>query len=338
MLKAKSVICHEFGKPEDVLYVVNRRVDPPADGEVLVRMLMSPINPSDLIPIRGSYSHRISLPMVPGYEGVGVVEEVGPSVSQNLLGKRVLPLRGDGTWQDFVKVPSEWLVPIPRSINDQTAAQLYINPLTALVICQEVLGLGPKDVLLLNAAGSAIGRIFAQLSMIFGFQFIAVTRNSNDTQELLQLGAAHVIDTSCSSLKESIMELTSGCGVTAAIDSIGGTEGTQLVDCLQPNGNYLAIGLLSGIPIQWQEVSKRTAVNVKIFHLRHWNKQVSPYDWQEKFHQIMNFVKEQRLKITMPEIYFDLLNVREAVVEAESPNRKGKKIFLKMGNEDGSDE
>ena len=76
---------------------------------------------------------------------------------------------------------------------------------------------------------------------------------------------------------------------------------------------------------------------LKLFHLRHWNKQVSPYDWQEKFHQIMNFVKEQRLKITMPEIYFDLLNVREAVVEAESPNRKGKKVFLKMGHEDGSE-
>ena len=51
----------------------------------------------------GSYAHRISLPTIPGYEGVGIVEDVGTYVSQDLIGKRVLPLRGEGTWQEIVK-------------------------------------------------------------------------------------------------------------------------------------------------------------------------------------------------------------------------------------------
>src|SRR5690625_617952 len=122
-------------------------------------MLARPINPSDLIPIRGSYSHRISLPNIPGYEGVGIVEDVGAFVSQNLIGKRVLPLRGEGTWQEYVKTSAELAVSIPNSIDDFTASQMYINPITAWVVCTEVLKLRPNDVLLVNACGSSIGQI-----------------------------------------------------------------------------------------------------------------------------------------------------------------------------------
>jgi NADPH:quinone reductase-like Zn-dependent oxidoreductase len=75
----------EFGIPQNVLRVENKKIESPRRGEVLVRMIVRPINPSDLTPITGAYSHRISLPGIPGYEGVGIVEEVGTSVSQELI-------------------------------------------------------------------------------------------------------------------------------------------------------------------------------------------------------------------------------------------------------------
>lgn len=80
-MDAKCIKFYEFGSPIEVLRVESKSVQPPKDKEVLVRMLARPINPSDLIPIRGTYSHRISLPCIPGYEGVGIVEDVGPLVS-----------------------------------------------------------------------------------------------------------------------------------------------------------------------------------------------------------------------------------------------------------------
>src|SRR5699024_12205315 len=98
-------------------------------------MLARSINPSDLIPIRGSYSHRISLPTIPGYEGVGIVEDVGASVSPKLIGKRVLPLRGEGTWQEYVKTSADLAVSIPDFIDDFKAAQMYIIPIKAMVVC-----------------------------------------------------------------------------------------------------------------------------------------------------------------------------------------------------------
>src|SRR5699024_6368436 len=235
-LKAKCLKFTEFGNPQEVLKVVDKDIHPPKENEVLVRMVAGPINPSDLIPIRGAYSHRISLPNIPGYEGVGIVEDVGSLVSKSLVGKRVLPLRGEGTWQEFVKTSAEYTVTIPDSIDDFTAAQMYINPITAWVICTEELGLRPDDFLLVNACGSSIGHLFAQLSKVLGFQLIAITRNDKYSKDLLRFGASYVINTSVDPLHETVMDLTGGVGAKAAIDSIGGSAGNDLAFCVRPEG------------------------------------------------------------------------------------------------------
>ncbi len=184
-------------------------------------------------------------------------------------------MRGEGTWQEYVKTSAELAIPIPDSIDDFTASQVYINPITAWVVCTEVLKLRPNDVLLVNACGSSIGHIFAQLSKVLGFQLITVTRNSKYTDDLLHLGASYVIDTSKAFLYGTVMELTNGMGADAAVDSVGGSSGNDLAFCVRPNGNFLTIGLLSGIQVNWANIVNKAKVNANIFHLRHWNKRVS---------------------------------------------------------------
>ena len=76
-MHGKHIQFHKFGNPKDVLQVEYKNIEPLKENEVLVRMLVRPINPSDLIPITGAYAHRIPLPNIPGYEGVGIVEDVG---------------------------------------------------------------------------------------------------------------------------------------------------------------------------------------------------------------------------------------------------------------------
>ncbi|MBS4212764.1 zinc-dependent alcohol dehydrogenase family protein [Neobacillus rhizophilus] len=327
-MDVKCIKFYEFGSPIDVLRVESKSIQPPKDHEVLVRMLARPINPSDLIPIRGAYSHRISLPTIPGYEGVGIVEDVGPLVSHHFIGQRVLPLRGEGTWQEYVKTSSEFAVPIPDLIDDFTAAQMYINPITAWVVCTEVLKLKPNDVLLVNACGSAIGHIFAQLSKVLGFRLIAVTRNNKYTEELLELGASYVIDTSKNCLNEVVMELTNGMGAEAAIDSVGGSDGNELANCVQPNGNFLTIGLLSGIQVNWAEIIKKAKVNANMFHLRNWNKNVSADKWQETFNHIINLISDTKLRLMTVDSQYDLLNIKRAIVAVESSKMTKGKVFL----------
>ena len=327
-MDAKCIKFYEFGSPNDVLKVEYKGIEPPKDNEVLVRMLARPINPSDLIPIRGSYSHRISLPTIPGYEGVGIVEDVGPLVSHHLIGKRVLPLRGEGTWQEFVKTSAEFTVPIPDSIDDFTASQMYINPITAWVVCTEVLKLRPNDVLLVNACGSSIGHIFAQLSKILGFRLIAVTRNKKYTEELLHLGASYVIDTSKASLYETVMELTNGMGADAAIDSVGGSSGNDLAFSVHPNGNFITIGLLSGKQVNWADIVNKAKVNANIFHLRNWNKNVSADKWQETFNHLIRLVADKKLRLMMVDSRYDLSDVKKAVDVVESSKITKGKVFL----------
>lgn len=325
-LKAKCLKLYEFGNPHEVLRIENKTITPPQGQEILVRMLARPINPSDLIPIWGKYAHRITLPTVPGYEGVGIVEDVGPLISSKLIGQRVLPLRGEGTWQEMVKTQADFAVAIPSTMDHFTAAQMYINPITAFVTCTEVLKLQSNDVLVVNACGSAIGHIYAQFAELLGFQLIAVTRSHQHTDELQRLGARFVIDTSKMPLHETIMALTNGRGADAAIDSIGGEAGNQLAYCVKPGGKFLAIGLLSGIQVNWTNIVREAKVQAMMFHLRHWQRQTPIEKWQQTMQQLVNMVHTDSLKMMQVQDHFPLVNIHQAIAAVEATN-KGK-IFL----------
>lgn len=327
-MHVKQITYNEFGNPPDVLKFGDKRIQAPRAHEVLVRMIARPINPSDVIPIRGSYAHRISLPHVPGYEGVGIIADVGSSVAPNLIGTRVLPLRGEGTWQEYVRTAAALAVPVPDSVDDFMAAQLYINPLTAFVVCTEVLRLRRGDVLVVNACGSSIGRIFAQLAKVLGFRLIAVTRHSNDTEWLLQNGAAHVIDTSAEQLYASVMDATNGRGVDAAVDSIGGSASEALAFCVRPRGRFLSIGLLSGVAVDWGRIMTEANVHASLFHLRHWNKRASAERWQARFRQLIRLVREHRLQLMPVRATYGLDDVKQAVVAAESSGMPKGKVML----------
>lgn len=291
-------------------------------------MRLSPINPSDLIPIRGAYRHRIQLPAIPGYEGVGIIEEIGSSVSTELLGKRVLPLRGEGTWQQYVKTLAKFAIAVPDDIDNETASQMYINPITAWLICTEELRLKSDDVLVVNACGSAIGRVFAQLSKLLGYRLIAVVRNDSSTEELLSLGAWAVVNTSKTPILHTVTELTHGMGATAGIDSIGGEDGQQLIECLRPNGIVLNIGLLSGVSLNWEQISRDYRhVTVKPYWLRRWTEGVSDTRWHQVFHDVFTLVQNRQLLIHPARSRFSLQRYQSALREGELNGHKGKVLF-----------
>src|SRR5699024_12035638 len=83
------------------------------DDKVIVKKLDAPINPSDIIPVTEAYKHRITLPKVAGYEGVGEIILAGAK-KKHWLGKRVLQLRKQGTWQKFIKSNPKWFVEVPE--------------------------------------------------------------------------------------------------------------------------------------------------------------------------------------------------------------------------------
>ncbi|MCQ6557548.1 zinc-dependent alcohol dehydrogenase family protein [Paenibacillus mendelii] len=318
---------HRFGEPTEVLRIESRDLPNLNAGEIRVRMKARSINPSDLIPIRGAYPHRTPLPSIPGYEGVGIIEEAGPAVSQSLLGQRVLPLRGEGTWQDFVTAPAQWAIAVPDSIEDDHACQLYINPITAWILCTDVLGLHAEDVVIVNACGSSIGRIFAQLSSIIGFSLIAITRNDVHTKDLLALGASHVVDGSQTEAKQAILELTNGQRADAAIDCVGGLEGAALLRCVRPGGTLISMGLLSGISVNIAKHALGTGVHVRLFHLRNWMQTVTADRWQETFRRVISLIEREQLKLMTIREHYHFHDAIKAIQAVETRSGVGKIVL-----------
>lgn len=327
-MNAKSLQFQTFGKPEEVLNIIHKEIPAPQADEVVVRMIASPINPSDLLPVKGAYSHRIPLPNIPGYEGVGIVEAAGSAVNPDLIGRRVLPLRGEGTWQQYAAAKAHFAVPVPDGVDDFTAAQMYINPVTAWVICTDELQLQPGDALLVNAGGSSIGRIFAQLSSVLGYRFIAVTRSNRQTDELLALGASAVVDTSKEPLRERVMELTGGQGADAAIDSIGGADGNELAFFVREGGIFLALGLLSGVQVDWGKIARETKAVPKLFHLRHWNSRVSNGEWQKTMRRLLLLAERKQLQFVPPSACYPISAVKQAMQAAETTSASEGKVML----------
>src|SRR5476649_330283 len=127
----KAIVFDRFGEPREVLQV--REVPMPAApdaGEVRVRMRMSPINPSDLMTVRGVYGRLPKLPATPGFEGVGVIDAVGSGLLAKLRGikpgRRVAVLNGQGgNWQEYVNLSARLVVPVPDDLPDDQVAAFF---------------------------------------------------------------------------------------------------------------------------------------------------------------------------------------------------------------------
>lgn len=301
----QSFIYESYGLPHQVLKLKEKCQPHLQPQELLVKILYAPVNPSDLIPMTGAYAHRISLPATAGYEGVGLVADVGSTLSRKLIGQRVLPLEGEGTWQSFVKCPASHAFFVPESLDSILASQLYINPLTAWLLCTEVLALKPGQKLAVNAAASSIGQIFAQLSRILGFEFIAITRNNKKHQLLKERGAQE--------LRTDLRNLE----VDAAIDCVGGQAGTDLASCVRSGGKFQALGLLSGEQEDWEKLAQ-LPINVGIFHLRHWNAKLSPAEWQRSMQTLSHLAVNGRLLINQA---VDIIPYEQLIETLASPQQ-----------------
>src|ERR1700758_5272712 len=109
----KALIFRETGEPKSVLKLAEIPTPALAAGEALVRVLLSPINPSDLHMVRGRYGHQPELPASPGAEGVGIVEAAGPGGQGSIVGTRVIFVGTWQTWREQIVCPADRLVPVP---------------------------------------------------------------------------------------------------------------------------------------------------------------------------------------------------------------------------------
>lgn len=299
---------HEFGAPEQVLALEHTPLTARADGKLRVQMRYSPINPSDLIPVTGAYRHRVFPPRIAGYEGVGVV--VGAD-NPALIGQRVLPLRGEGTWQRWLDCDPQWAVPVPDSIPDVLAARGYINPLAAYVMLRKWPVQGKT--VLLTAASSSCAGLLAQWARLQGAKAVfGVYRSENQTE---QTGIISVSIHDKRGLRHAAQQ------AEIVFDAVGGELATDLLQAMRPGTDFISYGLLSGQPYRMAG----GYIHPQRFHLRDTLAVTAADVWQRWFTELWGMLAVSKL----PEVrLFPLENWREALAEFALPGRRSKPMLI----------
>ena len=317
----------EFGPPVKVIQLKKIPDPVPESNEIRIKMKYCPINPSDILFIMGQYGIKAFLPVIPGFEGMGVIESVGDEIADLKEDDRVIPLGYRGTWQEYIITSTDRVMLVPEGLKDESAAQLTVNPMTVWVLTTEELNLQEGQWLLQTAAGSTLGRMVIQLSKLKGFKTINLVRRREQVQELLELGADSVICTQDRDVVEQVMKLTKH-GVDGAIDAVGGKTGSIASKCLKPGAKLIVYGLLSlnnRTPIDTGEMIFK-GTTIKGFWLTRWYQDAPP----DLSRRIMGELIDSMIKgsIEPPvEAIYAVEDYKQAFEHASRPGRKGKLLF-----------
>ena len=324
----RAVRFQAFGDPADVLTVADLPTPEPGPSEVLVRMRVRPINPSDLYTIRGTYGIKPSLPATPGLEGMGVIERLGEDVLQWQEGQRVVPLQANGTWQDYVVADAQTLVAIPDALTDHAAAMILTNPTSAWLLLHDELKVPAGEWVLQNAANSAVGRFVIQLSKRAGIKTINVVRRRDVIDELQALGADHVICEADEDVVARVKEITGGKGARYALDSVAGRSGGQMIQALANGGTAIVLGAISNKPLVVDPGARLfRGQTVRGWWLARWFRTASQEQISLLFAELLPLVADGTLHAPVAAEY-DLADVKQAVAAAEGSERNGKIVLI----------
>jgi NADPH2:quinone reductase len=220
-------------------------VGDPGPGEIRVRHSFVGVNFVDTYHRTGLY--KLPLPFVPGSEAAGVVEAVGPEVSELRAGDRIAYATGPvGAYAEVRLLPAERAVPLPQAIDDRTAAGLMLKGLTAQYLLRQTTVVGPGDTILLHAAAGGVGLIAAQWAKHLGATVIGTVGSEEKARLARGHGCDHVILYRQENVAARVREITGGRGVRVAYDAVGKDTFAASLDSIAPRGLLVSFGQASG--------------------------------------------------------------------------------------------
>ena len=336
----KALTFSTVGEPSEVLRLEEIEEVKPAVDEVLLQMLFSPVNPSDLHMIRGRYGYQPGLPASPGAEGVGIVLEIGAGVTAVHVGDRVICIGTWDLWRERAICKASSVVLVPDAITDEAAATCYQNPLTAWALTQSVQQLGAGDWLLQTAAASSVGRLVLQLSKVYGFRTINVIHRRAQAEIIQALGGDEVVCTEDEDLRSRLQEVTEGKGIKYAIDCVAGEVGGEIVRNLAPTGMLVQFGALSShrqtdpakflMPVFSPKLIY-SAATVRGWWIPRWLETQPIESVRNVMTDLLSMIGEARLTLP-PTTSIPLEQFQKAIALADGGSSEGKKVLLRLSS------
>jgi len=239
-----AIRIHQTGGPE-VLQWESVTVGEPGPGEARVRHTAVGLNYIDTYHRSGLY--KLPLPSGIGLEAAGVVEAVGPGVTDIAKGDRVAYCGGPpGSYAEVRAMPADKLVKLPDGVSDRSAATLMLKGLTVQYLFRQTFPLKGGETILFHAAAGGVGSIACQWARALGVTMIGTVGSDEKAALAKANGCAHTIVYTRENFVERVKELTGGKGVPVVYDSIGKDTFPASLDCLKPRGMFVSFGNASG--------------------------------------------------------------------------------------------
>ncbi|HYQ63340.1 quinone oxidoreductase [Actinophytocola sp.] len=288
----KIIRQHAFGGPE-VLRLEDLTLPPLEEGEVLLRTEAAAVTFFDIMNRRGQlseqeyYEQDALLPLSPGYQGAGHVEEVGPGVTDFQVGDRVAWAMADGAYATHVVAPAAVVVPVPEGVDLGEAAGVLIQGLLAYKITHEAHPLEPGDWVMVQAAAGGVGSLITQYAKRRGARVIGVVSSEHKVAVAKEAGADEVV-LSTGDVVADVKRIT-GKGVAVVYDGAGRDTFDTNLDSLAPRGYLIVYGQASGFvpPFDLMRLNDKGSLFVTRFCLPHYFDEWPPKEFlAELFEQM----------------------------------------------------
>jgi NADPH2:quinone reductase len=312
----RAIQMTEFGGPE-VLKLAELPRPEPGPGEVAIRVTRAGLNFADTHTRTNSYVRKAELPLVPGGEVAGVLEETG---------ERVLALVGSGGYAEYVTAPRDRVFPIPEDVEDGTALALLIQGTTAWHLLRSAARLAEGESVVIHSAAGGVGSLTTQLARCFGAGRIIATASSEDKRELaLGLGADVALGGDPDGLTERLVEANDGRQLDVVIDSSGGQVFDASIKALAPFGRIVVNGIATSEQNTVRTGSllrhSRAVIGFYLFHCLE-----RPGMFEQALQDLFDRVRRAELRVVVGRTY-PLQQAAQAQVDLRERRTTGKLLL-----------
>jgi NADPH2:quinone reductase len=231
----RAIQIERFGGPE-VLRLVELPAPDPGEGELRVRVTRAGVNFADTHQRENAYLAKAELPLVPGTEVAGTLDD----------GRRVVAITGTGGYAEYATADPSATFPIPDGVSDEVAIALLVQGLTAWHLYRTCARVGPGDSVVVIGASGGVGNLAVQLGKPFGAErVIAVASSEAKRERALELGADAAVDSAEDDLTAALIEANDGKQVDVVFEMSGGRVFDQCMRALADFGRMVAYGISS---------------------------------------------------------------------------------------------
>jgi NADPH2:quinone reductase len=238
-----AIQIHETGGPE-VLTLADLPIPEPGPGQVLIRVEATGVNFIEIYFRKGVY--KAALPLIPGSEAAGTVEELGPGVTGFSPGDAVASVGVLGSYAEYALVSAAQLVKVPAGLSMEQAAAAMLQGMTAHYLATSTFPIKAGDTALVHAGAGGVGLLLTQIAVKLGARVITTVSTQAKAELSREAGASDVILYTQQDFEAEVKHQTGGKGVDVVYDSVGKTTFDQSLNCLRPRGMLALFGASSG--------------------------------------------------------------------------------------------